>query len=72
MLQPEIAARNSNAMAYANGNLESQKLIDKDVLNNPSVYPPPEVLAKLYTVTSNSQDVQQVITRVWTKFKTGK
>jgi putrescine transport system substrate-binding protein len=72
MLRPEIAARNSNAMAYANGNLESQKLIDKEVLNNPSVYPPPEVLAKLYTVTSNPQDVQRVITRVWTKFKTGK
>jgi putrescine transport system substrate-binding protein len=72
MLRPEIAARNSNAMAYANGNLESQKFIDKDVLNNPSVYPPPEVLAKLYTVTSNPQDVQRVITRVWTKFKTGK
>jgi len=72
MLRPEIAARNSNAMAYANGNLESQKLIDKDVLNNPSVYPPPELLAKLYTVTSNPQDVQRVITRVWTRFKTGK
>jgi putrescine transport system substrate-binding protein len=72
MLRPETAARNSNAMAYANGNLESQKLIDKDVLNNPSVYPPPDVLAKLYTVTSNPQDVQRVITRVWTKFKTGK
>ena len=72
MLRPEIAARNSNAMTYANGNLESQKLIDKEVLNNPSVYPPPEVLAKLYTVTSNPQDVQRVITRVWTKFKTGK
>ena len=72
MLRPEIAARNSNAMAYANGNLESQKLIDKDVLSNPSVYPPPELLAKLYTVTSNPQDVQRVITRVWTKFRTGK
>jgi putrescine transport system substrate-binding protein len=72
MLRPEIAARNSNAMAYANGNLESQKLIEKDVLNNPSVYPPPEVMAKLYTVTSNPQDVQRVITRIWTRFKTGK
>ena len=72
MMRPEIAARNSNAMAYANGNLESQKLIDKEVLNNPSVYPPPEMLAKLYTVTSNPQDVQRVITRLWTKFRTGK
>jgi putrescine transport system substrate-binding protein len=72
MLRPEIAARNSNAVAYANGNLESQKLIDKEILNNPSIYPPPETLAKLYTVTSNPQDVQRVITRVWTKFKTGR
>jgi putrescine transport system substrate-binding protein len=72
MLKPEIAARNSNAMAYANGNLESQKLIDKNVLNNPSVYPPSAILAKPYTVTNNPQELQRVITRVWTRFKTGK
>ena len=32
MLRPEVAAKNSNFIAYANGNLASQKFIDKAVL----------------------------------------
>ncbi len=39
LLKPEVAAKNSNLVAYANGNLASQKLIDKAVLDDPSVYP---------------------------------
>ena len=28
MMRPEVAAKNSNFVSYANGNLKSQKLID--------------------------------------------
>jgi putrescine transport system substrate-binding protein len=72
MLRPEIAARTSSAVAYANGNLELQVMIDKDVIDNPSVYPPPETFAWLYIVTSYSQDVLCIVTHVRTKFKTGR
>jgi putrescine transport system substrate-binding protein len=72
MLRPEMAARNSNAVAFANGNLESQKLIDKDVLNNPAVYPSAETMKRLFVVTPYAQDVQRTVTRVWTRFKTGR
>jgi putrescine transport system substrate-binding protein len=72
MLRPEVAARNSNAVAFANGNLESQKLIDKEILNNPSVYPNAETMRRLFVVTPYPQDVQRVVTRVWTRFKTGR
>ena len=38
MLRPEVAAKNSNFLGYANGNLASQKLIDKAVLDDrPSI-----------------------------------
>ncbi len=39
LLRPEVAAKNSNFVAYANGNLASQKFIDKAVLDDPGIYP---------------------------------
>lgn len=72
MMRPDIAARNSNTVAYANGNLPSQKLIDKDILENPSIYPPASVFSRLYTVTPYPAQLQRVVTRVWTRVKTGR
>jgi putrescine transport system substrate-binding protein len=72
MMKPEVAAKNSNYISYANGNLESQKYIDKAILDNPAIYPNAEVQAKLFTVTTNPQDLQRVVTRAWNKFKRGK
>ena len=39
MLKPEIAARNSNFVFYANGNLASQEFLDEAVKNDPAIYP---------------------------------
>jgi putrescine transport system substrate-binding protein len=72
MMRPDIAARNSNTVAYANGNLASQKLIDKDILDNPSIYPPKDVFTRLYTVTPYPAQLQRIVTRVWTRVKTGR
>jgi putrescine transport system substrate-binding protein len=71
MMRPEVIAKASNYVQYANGNLASQKLIDPEVLNNPAIYPPPEVTAKLYSVTPYDSRSQRVLTRVWTAVKTG-
>jgi putrescine transport system substrate-binding protein len=72
MLKPEVAAKNSDFISYANGNLESQKLIDKAILDDPGVYPPPEVMAKLYTNLAHDAKTKRVMNRLWTKVKTGK
>ncbi|HZP19915.1 MAG TPA: polyamine ABC transporter substrate-binding protein [Bauldia sp.] len=71
MLDPKIAARNSNYVYYANGNKDSQPLLDKEVIEDPSIYPPPETFAKLFTTTPNDPKVQRLVTRLWTKVKTG-
>jgi putrescine transport system substrate-binding protein len=39
MLRPEIAARNSNFVNYANGNKASQALLDEAVIKDPAIYP---------------------------------
>jgi putrescine transport system substrate-binding protein len=71
MLDPQIAAMNSNMIAYANGNLASQKYIDKKVLDDPSVYPDEAMMAKLYTVSARNPSAQRLINRIWTRIKTG-
>ncbi len=37
--KPEVAAKNSNFISYANGNLASQKFIDKAILDDRTIYP---------------------------------
>ena len=72
LLRPEVAAKNSNLVAYANGNLASQKLIDKAVLDDKSVYPDAPTMSRLYTVSARDQKSQRFINRLWTKVKTGR
>jgi putrescine transport system substrate-binding protein len=72
MLRPEVAAKNSSFIAYANGNLASQKFVDKAVLEDRSVYPDEATLAQLYIITANDQKTQRLINRLWTKVKTGR
>ncbi|MBM3529253.1 MAG: polyamine ABC transporter substrate-binding protein [Alphaproteobacteria bacterium] len=72
MLRPEVAAKNSNFLSYANGNLASQKLIDKAVLEDKTVYPDAATMASLYTISARDQRTQRTINRLWTRIKTGR
>lgn len=72
LLRPEVAAKNSNLVAYANGNLVSQKFIDKAVLDDKSVYPDAATMNRLYTVGARDQRSQRFVNRLWTKVKTGR
>ena len=71
MLDPEIAARNSNYLYYANGNKDSQKFLQEDVRGDPAIYPPKETFDKLFTTTPNDFRVQRVVTRLWSSITTG-
>jgi putrescine transport system substrate-binding protein len=72
LLRPDVAAKNSNLVAYANGNLASQPLIDKAVFDDKSVYPDATTMSRLYTVSARDQKSQRVLNRLWTKVKTGR
>jgi putrescine transport system substrate-binding protein len=72
LLKPEVAAKNTNFISYANGNLASQKFIDKSILDDPTIYPDAAVMAKLYTITAHDQKTQRLINRLWTRIKTGR
>ncbi|MEQ8170937.1 MAG: spermidine/putrescine ABC transporter substrate-binding protein [Candidatus Eremiobacterota bacterium] len=46
LLRPEVSAENSNSTWYANPNSASRKFIKPEIINNPAIYPPKEVLDK--------------------------
>ena len=71
MLRPEVAAKNTDFLGYANGNIASQKLISKAVLDDRMVYPDAAMMATLYTITARDQRTQRLLNRLWTKIKTG-
>ncbi|RWI16167.1 polyamine ABC transporter substrate-binding protein [Mesorhizobium sp.] len=71
LMKPEVIAKSSNYVQTANGNLASQKFLDEAVLKNPSVYPTEETLAKLFTIYPYEHKEQRVLTRLWTRIKTG-
>ena len=72
MLRPEVIARASNVTTYANGNLAAAALVDADIKNNPGIYPPPEVMSRLFTTKAKDQALMKVVTRQWTKVLTGR
>ena len=71
MMDPHNIAASSNVVKYANGNKGSQEFLDKDVLGDPAIYPSDDTMKKLYTVTPYDPKVQRVVTRMWTKIKSG-
>lgn len=71
ILRPEVAAKASNFITYANGNKASQEFIDKEILADTSVFPDEATMAKLFTVQPLGPKEQRVVTRIWTKIVTG-
>ena len=71
ILRPEVAAKPSYFIRYAYGNKAPQPLIDPEVRNNPSVYPPEDVLQRLFTIDIFDPKSQRTVTRAWTRLKTG-
>ena len=69
---PEVAAKNSNFIFYANGNLASQKFIDKSILDDKSIYPDDAEMKRLYTIAAHDPKTQRLMNRMWTRIKTGK
>jgi putrescine transport system substrate-binding protein len=72
LYRPEVAAKNSGYLSYANGNLASQKLVDPKILNDRNIYPDEATLAKLFVITARDPATQRVINRLCTRVKTGR
>ena len=71
MMRPDVIAKSSNYVFYANGNKASQELLDPAVHDDPAVYPDEATMAKLFVNTALDAKTQRIFTRTWTKIVTG-
>ena len=71
IMDAQNAAAASNYVYYANGNKASQEYLAEDVIGDPAIYPDQETLDNLFTTTPFEPKVQRVVTRLWTKIKSG-
>ncbi len=71
ILDAQNMADASNYVYYANGNLASQEFLVEDVIGDPAIYPDEETLETLFTTSPYPAKVQRVVTRMWTKIKSG-
>jgi len=71
LMEPKVIADASNAVFYANGNAAALSLVDPTISGDPNIYPSADMQAKLVGLKAHSQDFTRLMTRAWTKIKTG-
>lgn len=71
LMDPAIAAENSNAIHYPNGNAASQSMLQPE-LRNAAIFPSDERASHLIPERARSEDYVRLRTRMWTRFRTGK
>ena len=72
LMRPQVAAANANFVAYASGNLAAKQFVKPELLNDPSVYPDEATFKRLFTNTAYDDRSQRLVTRLWTRVKTGR
>lgn len=70
LLEPKVIANISNSIHYANPNAAANEFLNQDVIGDPAIYPPKEVMDKLFTVEELPAAIARLTTRLWTKLKT--
>ncbi len=68
MLEPKVGAALTNAVNYGSPNKAATPYINKDILTNPLIYPPADVLAKLPFQQDIGEDELKYTDR-WTQVK---
>jgi putrescine transport system substrate-binding protein len=70
LLDPQVAAKNSNFVSYANGDRPSP-FIDKSILDDRGIYPDAPTMARLFTIIAHGLKTQRLVDRLWMRIKTG-
>jgi putrescine transport system substrate-binding protein len=71
LLRPDVIARTSDYLHYANANVPAKALMDQKVRENPAVYPNAELVKGMYVSLPPSPSILRLITRDWSRIKSG-
>ena len=70
LMSPPVIARISNFIGNANANSAASPLLDREIVADATVYPPPDQQRRLFVQTEDSPEQSRAITRIWQRFKT--
>ncbi|MCU0760552.1 MAG: polyamine ABC transporter substrate-binding protein [Steroidobacteraceae bacterium] len=70
LLRPEVAAKNSSFVKYANSNAASWPLLEEAIRD--SIFPPAAVQQRLVPDVTESPQFTRLLNRAWTRFKLGR
>jgi len=71
LLDARVAAENTNAIRFPNGNRASQPQVQPE-LTNAAIFPDGDLAARLIPEHPKSEQYVRLRTRAWTRFRTGK
>jgi putrescine transport system substrate-binding protein len=72
LMRPDVAAANSNFVYYASANQAAIPLLEPELRDDPSIYPPPDVKSRLRPNLAKSPEFTRSLNRTWTRFTTGR
>jgi putrescine transport system substrate-binding protein len=71
VLRPDIMARITDATRYPNAVPATRVLVRPELLQDPNVFPPDDVMQRFFTIGPSAQATDRARTRMWARFKAG-
>jgi spermidine/putrescine-binding protein len=69
LLRPQVVAKISNAVGYANANLKAVEFMNESIKSNPAVIPSSAALSRTLPIPILTDRDRQEIEKIWTDFK---
>ena len=70
-MDPQITADITNYVWYANANKASMPLVDPEITSDPGIFPTEAAKKNLWASTVYNARTDRIITRLWTRVKSG-
>ena len=71
LMDPQVIAKVTNKVRFANGNLAALQYVDESIRNDPGIYPDATVRARLHPDLVESQQFSRDLNRAWTRIRSG-
>jgi putrescine transport system substrate-binding protein len=71
IMEPQITADITNYVWYASANEAAMPLVVAEISGDPAIFPPDDVVAKLFPTVTHDARTDRMITQLWTRVKTG-
>jgi spermidine/putrescine transport system substrate-binding protein len=71
LLRPEVSARVADSMRTATANLAAKQILPAATRDNPTLYPPPDIMERAEWFATMSSSAQRLRDRLWTEVKSG-